>query len=84
MNLTEYWLINLAKKMYDKFDGDEFFQADDKLEILKEVKSSIGKISIQDLLKQRTDKQIKRFCYGNQRYDSKNLYDKLMELKYNK
>lgn len=84
MNLTEYWLINLAKKMYDKFDGDEFFQADDKLEILKEVKSSIGKLSIQDLLKQRTDKQIKRFCYGNQRYDSENLYDKLMELKYNK
>lgn len=84
MNLTEYWLINLAKKMYDKFDGDEFFQADEKLEILKKVKSSIGKLSIQDLLKQRTDKQIKRFCYGNTRYDSKNLYDKLMELKYNK
>lgn len=84
MNLTEYWLINLAKKMYDKFDGDEFFQADDKLEILKEVKSSIGKLSIQDLLQLRTDKQIKRFCYGNQRYDSKNLYNKLMELKYNK
>lgn len=84
MNLTEYWLINLAKKMYDKFDGDEFFQADEKLEILEKVKSSIGKLSIQDLLKQRTDKQIKRFCYGNQRYDSKNLYDKLMELKYNK
>lgn len=84
MNLTEYWLINLAKKMYDKFDGDEFFQADENLEILEKVKSSIGKLSIQDLLKQRTDKQIKRFCYGNQRYDSKNLYDKLMELKYNK
>lgn len=84
MNLTEYWLINLAKKMYDKFDGDEFFQADDKLEILKEVKSSIGKLSIQDLLKQRTDKQIKRFCYGNSRYNSKELYDKLIELKYNK
>ena len=85
MNLTEHWLINLAKEMYDKFDdGDEFFQADDRLEILKEVKFSIGKLSIQDLLKQRTDKQIKRFCYGNQRYDSENLYDKLMELKYNK
>lgn len=84
MNLTEYWLINLAKKMYDKFDGDEFFQADEKLEILKKVKSSIGKLSIQDLLRLRTDKQIKRFCYGNQRYDSKNLYEKLMELKYNK
>ena len=84
MNLTEYWLINLAKKMYDKFDGDEFFQADEKLEILKEVKSSIGKLSIQDLLQLRTDKQIKRFCYDNFRYDSKELYDKLMELKYKK
>ena len=85
MGLTEHWLIDQAKKMYDKFDdGDEFFQADERLEILKEVKSSIGKLSIQDLLKQRTDKQIKRFCYGNQRYDSENLYDKLMELKYNK
>lgn len=85
MNLTEYWLINLAKEMYDKFDdGDEFFQADERLEILKEVKSSIGKLSIQDLLKQRTDKQIKRFCYGNSRYNSKELYDELMELKYNK
>ena len=85
MNLTEHWLINLAKEMYDKFDdGDEFFQADERLEILKEVQSSIGKLSIQDLLKLRTDKQIKRFCYGNSEYKSQELYDKLMELKYNK
>ena len=70
--------------MYDKFDGDEFFQADERLEILKEVQSSIGKLSIQDLLKLRTDKQIKRFCYGNSEYKSQELYDKLMELKYNK
>ena len=84
MGLTEHWLIDQAKKMYDKFDGDEFFQADEKLEILKEVQSSIGKLSIQDLLKLRTDKQIKRFCYGNSEYKSQELYDKLMELKYNK
>ena len=85
MNLTEHWLINLAKEIYDKFDdGDEFFQADERLEILKEVQSSIGKLSIQDLLKLRTDKQIKRFCYGNSEYKSQELYDKLMELKYNK
>lgn len=85
MNLTEYWLINLAKKMYKKFDdGDEFFQADERLEILEKVKSSIGKLSIQDLLNLRTDKQIKRFCYGNPRYNSKELYDKLIELKYDK
>lgn len=83
MGCVESWLIKEAHKKYDIFEGKEFFKGDDDISLVDEIRCSISNLSIPEILSQRTDYQIKTHC-RKEEYKEKELYEKFMELKYNK
>lgn len=83
MGCVESWLIKEAHKKYNIFEGKEFFKGDDDISLVDEIRDSIFNLSIPEILSQRTDYQIKTHC-RKEKYKEENLYEKFMELKYNK
>ena len=62
LTCLEGWLIKEAHKEYNIFEGKEFFKGNDNLTLIDIVNKEIGKLTISNILSQRTDYQIKRFC----------------------
>lgn len=83
MGCVESWLIKEAHKKYDIFEGKEFFRGDDNISLVDEIRASISNLSVPEILSERTDYQIKTYC-KKEKYKDKDLYEKFMELKYNK
>lgn len=83
MGCVESWLINEAHKKYDIFEGKEFFKGDDNISLVDKIRGSISNLSVPEILSERTDYQIKTYC-KKEKYKDKDLYEKFMELKYQK
>lgn len=83
MGCVESWLINEAHKKYDIFEGKEFFKGDDNISLVDKIRGSISNLPVPEILSERTDYQIKTYC-KKEKYKDKDLYEKFMELKYQK